>query len=302
MSEIEVEELFAFRSLGVEKPSAVGFCEDGTALVANVVETVQKRVARKNSKGSDIETLFRYRVTAWRDGAVWQSEPSEPIGAVNFVQSWQDKLLLVGSWCEQRRSGPVPNAHLIEWSGERLRSWLFGLGINDVRAARDRVWCSYMDQGVLAYDGWGPNGEPMGRRGVRAFDRNGVAQSLGGALAGESVVDVYALNVCADDDLWIYAYTQFDLWRLRAGELRTFAPGVNGARAVSVQRSRALFVGEYQRPDRVVEVSLDGRASAVDHTLQRPPSWQYPGPLRARGHRDVLWLWDDERVGRVRDW
>jgi hypothetical protein len=280
----------------------VGFCEDGTALVAHVVETVQKRVARKRSKGSDVETLFRYRVTAWREGAVWQSEPSEPIGTVDFVQSWQDKLLLVGSWCEQRRAGPVPNAHLIEWSGERLRSWLFGLGINDVRAGRDRVWCSYLDQGVLAYDGWGPGGESMGGSGVRAFDRNGVPQSLAGALAGESVVDVYALNVCADDDVWIYAYTQFDLLRLYAGELRTFAAGVAGARALCIRGSRALFVGEYGRPNRVVERSLDGRASFVERALSLPSTWESSGALRVRGHRHVLWLWDEQRVGRARDW
>lgn len=302
MSVIEVEELFEFSALGAREPRAVGFCEDRTVLVADVIETVQKRVPRKGSKGSTIEELFRYRVTAWRDGIVWQSEPTEPIGAVDFVQPWQDKLLLVGSWCEDRRSGPVPNAHLVEWSGELLRSWFFGLGINDVRTSRDRVWCSYIDQGVYNNDAWGPDREAMAEWGVRAFDRDGVAQPLGGALAGNDIVDVYALNVCADDDLWIYAYTRFDLLHLRRGTVSAFPTTAPGARAVCVDRSRALIVGDYERGDRAVEIALNEGGGSRERSLEIPWEVSDQRALRARGHRDVLWLWDEQRVGRASEW
>ncbi len=300
---IDVEPLFEWSEIDAPSDArrAVGFGADDTVLIVSEAEEVLSRLPRPDKRGHQLVRQRRYRTHGWRDGSAWTSEATEPVHDVGFVQPWGDALLLVGSRCELRRSGPERNATVVTWDGATRDQWTLGDGIADVRTHRDRVWCSYFDEGVFGNRGWSLSTPLLGVAGVRTFDARGCPSPIDARLSERQVVDVYALNVCGDDELWMYAYPDFELIRLNRDTLTRRAAGVRGATAFAIDRGRALLFGSYEHREQLVALSLhDGRAT--QHELRMP--WDSPHESRifASGHRDRLFVWDAVGVGVVRDW
>ena len=198
------------------------------------------------------------------DAVVTVRGESIPVG---YVQPTPDGgFLLVGARAGWRREGAQKNALLVDAQGRPRRRFCVGDGVQDVRVTPGgHLWVSYFDEGIFGNFGWGPSGPtPIGEPGLVSFDLyGGRLDAYDAAAAGtDTVCDAYAINVAADDDLWMYFYTDFPIVRRHAGRYQVWTTGVAGARALAVRGDRALLYGDYDKPDRVRLLELGpGRAA-----------------------------------------
>jgi hypothetical protein len=111
-------------------------------------------------------------------------------------------------------------------------------------------WASYFDEGVFGNYGWSnPGPSAIGTPGLLAFSTAGqVCFSYDAEAAHtDAICDAYAMNVAGEDDVWLYFYTEFPIVRIRSGAYHVWKLGVGGARALAVDRNRALLFGDYER-------------------------------------------------------
>ncbi len=104
--------------------------------------------------------------------------------------------------------------------------------------------------------------EPVGAAGLVCWD------ALGGRLyeydppAGtDAICDCYALNVTADDEIWLCYYTEFPLVRLRRnGDASVWQSQVGGSDAFAIHDRFVLFRGGYSQRDiyQLFELKDDG--------------------------------------------
>jgi hypothetical protein len=111
--------------------------------------------------------------------------------------------------------------------------------------------------------------EPVGAAGLVCWD------AMGGRLyeyappAGtDSICDCYALNVTADDEIWLYYYTEFPLVRLRRnGELSVWHCPLSGSDAFAIHDRIALFRGGYKQHDVYHLFELENGGLMTEHFL-----------------------------------
>src|SRR5262249_37732045 len=126
----------------------------------------------------------------------------------HFVQRTKGGILFASA---RERDG-APNAWLMkEPDSVRVARWVsLGDGLSDVRVSpAGKIWSAYFDEGVFG-SGAGAEGvvvrDGVGRK-VWAYD----AQKAG----TDDIADVYAFNLSAEDDAWVYFYTPFAIVRWR---------------------------------------------------------------------------------------
>lgn len=172
----------------------------------------------------------------------------------HFVQPLPDgEVLLVGGRCRYLdKDAHERNAVVFSRDGRMTRELTLGDGIQDVQATADgRLWVSYFDEGVLGNRGWGRgdiDSEPIGRSGLVLFDARGqrLSEYDAKAVGTDIIVDCYALNVAANDEMWLYFYTDFPLVCLReGGRPAVWKTPVAGASALAVGATHVLFGGSY---------------------------------------------------------
>ena len=124
-----------------------------------------------------------------------------------------------GRWLLVRgRSGGASdrNARVYEATGAPGPAFHAGDGIADVQATeKGRIWVSYFDEGVFG-------NTPLGQSGLVRLEPNGRPSFRLGDLPDavlRSMADCYALNVCSDQETWLYFYTDFPLVRLVDGRV-----------------------------------------------------------------------------------
>jgi hypothetical protein len=160
---------------------------------------------------------------------------------------------------------PPQNAVVYTAEGARRRSFAVGDAVEDVQTgADDTIWVSYLDEGVFG-------GDDLSNNGLVTFDPDGTLVLRYGELAAAHgrprIADCYALNVTPAGDVWLFYDDDFPLvrlrdrrldrdWRLRKGAPVIGSPAV----AVAVAGDRALFMGGYDRRDRLYLVALDAEA------------------------------------------
>ncbi|MCE9667138.1 hypothetical protein LY474_04850 [Myxococcus stipitatus] len=219
------------------------------------------------------------------------------------------ELLLVESRCATGTE-PARNAVIYSPEGHLLREFTLGDGIQDVQTTSDgRLWVSYFDEGVIGNCGWGtgdPLREPIGRSGLVLFDSRGqlLSEYDARAVGTDVIIDCYALNVAADEETWIYFYTDFPLVRLRGGgRPEVWNTRVAGASALAVSPTHVLFGGSYEARSRFELFTLHSagrpRMMPVGSFLFEDPEgmpWQ-PTWMCGRGP----WLYGGEgtRVFRI---
>jgi hypothetical protein len=124
-------------------------------------------------------------------------------------------LVLVDSRLATDRS---PNAGIFDEKGNLLSSIVAGDGIEHVQTtAADEIWIGYFDEGVYSGGELEHSGlvclTERGQHSLRYwFD---IAEPNG----LPSIDDCYALNVPAEDDVWVDYYSNFPLVRLRNKKL-----------------------------------------------------------------------------------
>lgn len=157
----------------------------------------------------------------------------------HYVQRVAENYLFVAA----RVKGNRPNAWLTDSSLRTIRRFSLGDGIADVRvAASGCIWVSYIDEGIY--------GGGMGAHGLSLYDPNGKKLwDYDANEAGTDAIDeVYAFNLAAEEEAWVYFYSQFSIVRLRKGKVTVWKTRVQGARALAVRKHEALLLGDYDDP------------------------------------------------------
>jgi hypothetical protein len=200
----------------------------------------------------------RFRLIHYRPEGITTLDLPETNQNYYYVQPLPDETyLLIQTWPQDQR----PNADVYDASGNLLRSWDAGGGIEHVQASTDgRVWIGYFDEGVYS--------RTSGRAGVNWYDAEGrVLLSYNGGIANgrdiPGIDDSYAMNVVSDAEIWLWYYMAFPLVRLIDGKITGFWPNlsarapVEGAKGIAVLGGQVLFFGPYKQKDRAYLVSLE---------------------------------------------
>ena len=191
-----------------------------------------------------------------------------PVARVQPIDDGNFLLVTPGIYeaMRDKRNGDVWNSE-----GRLIGKILLGDGINNVQTSvRSEVWVGYHDEGVYGA------GEP----GLACFDAAGKRVfSFADSVADDDRVpvidDCYALNVAADDDVWVYYFKAFPLVRLvdkRLGAIWPDTPGV-GAHAFAVGERTVLFAGDYGAPSSLTRYFPESGRSEMGHAIATATSW-----------------------------
>lgn len=214
----------------------------------------------------------------------------------HYVQPTRHGVLFASA----RTSGDNANAWWTDGALRNEKPLSLGDGLADVRlTSGGDIWAAYFDEGVF--------GGGAGGAGLIRFDRSGAQTwAYDAEKAGtEDIAEVYAFNLSADDEAWVYFYTPFEIVRWLGGEPTVWRTRVHGARALAQRADEALLFGDYddRTSMRVLDLPRGGGKARVKrkHRLQLPDPDERQ-PLQAYGAADRLILWSNTSVMIVRDW
>jgi hypothetical protein len=135
------------------------------------------------------------------------------------------------------------NAKVFDNNSKLVREFLLGDGIQDLKVTEDNhIWTSYFDEGIFGNYGWD---EPVGSCGLRSWDNNGNTKYKYPITERYVICDCYALNVLADDNVWFYYYTDFNLAHLETNKIKFYSPEISGSDGFIIYHDYVLFRGGY---------------------------------------------------------
>lgn len=261
------------------------------------------------SKSAYVEDVYGPRDLYSTDALIWSGSDLKevPLRGLDvygpLVQQFPDGRILLAGIIDRSTS---PSAYVFSVAGERLRTLDIGYAFEHVYVERDdSIWVSYFDEGAEG---------KFGRSGLVRFDDEGNKQwgfnENRGAAPG--IFDCYALNV-GSDEIWLSAYTEFDLVRIRGDDIRHWKHPIRGARAIAGDGDDVVFFGGYgdegsscrlagcgmAQLEEVQEIVLrlpDGRLLA---DLESPEGDATP-PYWVVGRDDALHVFAEDRWYRTR--
>jgi hypothetical protein len=175
-----------------------------------------------------------------------------------------------------------------------------GDGLSDVRVSpAGKIWAAYFDEGVF--------GSGEGAEGVVARDRLGrKLWAYDAQKAGtDDIADVYAFNLSAEDEAWVYFYTPFSIVRWRKNRPTVWKTRVQGARAMAVRPTEVLLLGDYDDPTslRILDLPKGGGSARVKRRLRlRLPQGTALNSIRALGTADRLVIWSNQDLMILGRW
>lgn len=152
----------------------------------------------------------------------------------HFIQPMEDFYLLLGSRSKQHRDGQYDqNAVIVDAYGTQVRCFCLGDGIAQCFVDdQNRILTSYFEEGVF-----GDN--PIGNSGLVRWSSQGEQEWKNSFC---DICDCYAMNLDAQDNLWFYYYTEFDLVKTDYEKHWTFSPGINGASGFLIGQNGVSFL------------------------------------------------------------
>lgn len=173
----------------------------------------------------------------------------------DFIQPVHDGFLLVGAKCMCDKNGiGERNAAVLDQSGQIIRHYCFGDGIQDVIVRSDgRIITSYFDEGIFGNYGWT---QPIGASGLLVWNTNGEIIWK----AERDICDCYAMNLDDRERLWYYYYTEFALVRTDLQTETVFHPGISGAQNLffTADEQSILIDSGYQKYGAFVRERIRG--------------------------------------------
>ncbi|HVV16448.1 MAG TPA: hypothetical protein VHH90_04525 [Polyangia bacterium] len=233
---------------------------------------------------------------SFRPGPEITTQPYKGRQRPHFVQRTRDGVLFASA---RQRAGE-PNGWVIDGSGRVVRRLSLGDGLSDVRVSpAGTIWAAYFDEGVF--------GGGDGAQGVVARDHfGGKLWAFDAQKAGtEDIADVYAFNLSAEDDVWVYFYTPFEIVRWRKNKPTVWQTRVEGARAIAVRPAEALLLGDYDDPTslRILDLPKGGGRARVKRRLRlRLPKGTDAASLHAFGAAHRLALWSNQDLMILERW
>jgi hypothetical protein len=251
---------------------------------------------RTSLKGSSFGRETTMQLHCYRAGPQATAQPCRSRQRPHFVQRGKDGVLLVSA----RVSDDEPNAWSTDRPSQNGRRFSLGDGVADVRLSPDGdIWAAYIDEGVF---GGGP-----GAAGLVRFDRRGRYRWEYDPQRAhtDDISEVYAFNLAAQDDVWVYFYTPFAIVRWLKGAPTVWQTRVKGARALAVRRNRALLLGDYDDPTsiRILDLPPGGGSARVKTRLRLAvPENTDLKSIQAYGAADRLILWSGVHMMVLQTW
>ena len=179
----------------------------------------------------------------------------------HFIYPWHDDFLFVGSRClNDSKKGPEQNAAVIDRSGNLIREFCLGDGINDIIVNGDKIIVSYFDEGIFGNYGWD---EPIGSAGLVVFNEN--AEKIW--ESEDPIYDCYAINLDDDGNLWYYYYDEFDLVKTDFKTVTHYATDISGADRFGIFAggSKVMINGGYDHENEYMVAGLkDGVLTSTE--------------------------------------
>ena len=142
-----------------------------------------------------------------------------------------------------RTSNEYPNAHIFDYNGKLITSFLAGDGIEDIVIHNKRIVVTYFDEGVFGQDG--PN-----NNGLSVFSLNGKFQfGFNESAGGLSIADCYCICKRDKNKILFYAYDLFNVIELNLDdfnwkEFKT-PDDFKGASAITTIENKIIFHSSY---------------------------------------------------------
>ncbi len=214
----------------------------------------------------------------------------------HFIQRTPDGVLFANA----RQRDRAPNAWLMNDRTRVVQRLSLGDGLSDVRvSAAGKIWAAYFDEGVF--------GSGEGAEGVVA--RDGAGRKIWAFDAGragtDDIAEVYAFNLSAEDEAWVYFYTPFAIVRWRKNKPTVWQTRVEGARAMAVRSGEALLFGDYDDPTalRVLALPAGGGQARVKRRLRlRLPAGTDVASIHAFGAAQRIALWSNRDLMILDRW
>ncbi|RYZ51294.1 MAG: hypothetical protein EOP49_12055 [Sphingobacteriales bacterium] len=151
----------------------------------------------------------------------------------------EDRFIVV-----DQRTKDVPNGHIYSFTGEKLRLFLIGDGVEDILVHNSRIVATYFDEGVVGSDG--PNNE-----GLAVFDFEGQLEfGFNTSAAPEMIVDCYCACRHETNRVLFYAYSELKLYELNLDNMKVKAfetpRDFAGAGAVSGKGNTIILHSSYE--------------------------------------------------------
>ena len=322
MKSLSMSPLFDFTPHleGYSEPYVLGAGTDGTIYCCVAKTDEPRRVVYPNKVSggkSKFDAPTDYTIFSW-DGSqlrdvVLRDEPT----VVSEIQPHPEGVLLTSARCLWRPEAVEKNALVVNWDGEVVRRWTFGDGINHVRTSPNgTAYVGYFDEGVYGTYGWRsgrpfPDGrpggpKPIGYSGVVAFDADGEItwrydwRRLGRVI----IVDVYAMNVVGDDDLWVYYYHDFKIINVKNGEYRTWDPDISWVRAFAIDGDRALLATATRETSsaHILKLEDDGTCSQLEEAELVDETGEPVNHRDCYGVGKDLYVFQRGKVSVLRHW
>lgn len=214
----------------------------------------------------------------------------------HFVQRSKGGFLLAAA----RAKDDEPNAWWVDDALKHERRFSLGDGLSDVRVAPSgRIWAAYFDEGVFSGG--------VGAGGLLEFDAAGRKRWAHDAeMAGtDEIADVYAFNLAAEDDVWLYFYVPFAIVRWLKKRPTVWRTHVQGAKAIATRHNQALLFGDYDDPMaiRILDLPSSGGLARVKRRLRlRLPPGTELASVQAYGAADRLVLCTSRHLMIIERW
>ena len=135
------------------------------------------------------------------------------------------------------------NAYMYDFSGQLIKSFLAGDGIQDIIIHRNKIIATYFDEGVYGIEG--PNND-----GLAVFNFNGIQEFGVNSSAADLIIsDCYCICKHGADQVLFYSYTGLNIFELNLDtfKLECFeAPdNFSGASAISSIEENILLHSSY---------------------------------------------------------
>jgi len=178
----------------------------------------------------------------------------------HFIQSLDKKEILLANARSQffSKDSYELNAKVFDNTGKLIREFWLGDGIQDLKTTKEgMIWTSYFDEGIFGNFGWE---NPIGASGLRSWDKNGKPKyEYKDPSKKHFIVDCYALNVVSDKEIWFYYYSDFNLVRLKNGELTFWKTDISSSDGFVILGNHVLFRGGYDKRDTYHLYKIEGK-------------------------------------------
>ena len=165
----------------------------------------------------------------------------------HMVQPIENNILLLGARCyNDEKNGPEKNAIIVNYSGNILKEYCLGDGINDCIVCKNgNIITSYFDEGIFGNYGWY---DPIGSNGLIVWNKNGEIIWE----ANNDIVDCYAINIDENENLWYYYYIDFDLIKTDMKTEEIISPQIEGSTGflITSNGKNIIFEGGYDNNDK----------------------------------------------------